>query len=57
MHIKAMTLHILHAKKLKIVQNQEKSLWCILNMNTIMYINAKNLMGILGDCTVRKDLI
>ena len=24
-----------------------------INMNTIMYINAKNLMGILGDCTVR----
>ena len=30
MHIKAKTLHILYAKKLKIVQNQEKSLWCIL---------------------------
>ena len=26
-------------------------------LNTIMYINAKNLMGILGDCTVRKELI
>ena len=26
MHIKAKTLHILYAKKLKIVQNQEKSL-------------------------------
>ena len=29
--MKAKTLHILYAKKLKIVQNQEKSLWCILN--------------------------
>ena len=32
MHIKAKTLHILYAKKLKIVQNQEKSLWCILKL-------------------------
>ena len=30
MHIKAKTLHFIYAKKLKIVQIQEKSLWCIL---------------------------
>ena len=30
MHIKATTLHFFYAKKFKIVQNQEKSLWCIL---------------------------
>ena len=34
MHIKAKTLHNYYAKKLKIVQNQEKSLWCILNTET-----------------------
>ena len=34
MHIKAKTLHIFYAKKLKIVQNQEKSLWCILKQHS-----------------------
>ena len=29
MHIKAKILHFFYAKKLKIVKNQEKSLWCI----------------------------
>ena len=32
MHIKAKTLHNYYTKKLKIVQNQEKSLWCILKL-------------------------
>ena len=30
MHIKAKKLHFFYAKKLNIVQNQEKSIWCIL---------------------------
>ena len=30
MYLKARTLLFFYAKKLKIVQNQEKSLWCIL---------------------------
>ena len=30
MHIKAKSLHFFYAKKLKIVLNQDKSLWCIL---------------------------
>ena len=50
MHIKAKTLHFLYAKKLKIVQNQEKSLWCILNQGLVRwkiyepYIYCKNLL-------------
>ena len=34
MHIKAKTLHFFYAKKHKVVQNQEKSLWCILNSSS-----------------------
>ena len=39
MHIKAKTLHSFYAKKLKIVQNQEKSPWCILNSSFLIWQN------------------
>ena len=39
MQIKAKTLHFIYAKKLKIVQIQEKSLWCILNVIGLLLFN------------------
>ena len=35
MHIKAKPLHFFDAKKIKIVRDQEKSLWCILHSKKI----------------------
>ena len=40
MHIKAKTLHFIYAKKLKIVQIQEKSLWCILNKDKKVVVDT-----------------
>ena len=55
MHIKAKTLHFIYAKKLKIVQIQEKSLWCILN-NKYLSVKANIKIHVSLDtfCIYRK---
>ena len=45
MHIKAKTLHNYYAKKLKIVQNQEKAFGVSLSFKTELYNEIKLLQG------------